>query len=178
MKLTALDIEQQRFKRTWRGYEPSEVHRFLDLVGQQMVEHNREMLELRQELKRTQRDLADMRDREDALKEAMLTAKHAIENCRESAQKESQLILGEAELRAEKLLQHAQSKSTELMEDISDLRRQRVRLIAELRGVINTHVRLLDVHDVENRDLQAPVNVLDSLRAPAPPTGEDAGLLI
>lgn len=173
MKLTAIDIEQQKFKHTWRGYDPQEVHRFLELVAQQLVEHNREMIELRQELKRSQRDLTDLRNREESLKEAMLAAKHAMEGCRESAQKESQLILSEAELRAEKILHHAQSKSTELLEDISDLRRQRVRLMAEMRGVLNTHARLLDVHDADNRDLEDSINVLDNLRAPTPPTGED-----
>ena len=177
MKLTAIDIEQQRFKRTWRGYEPSEVHRFLELIAQQLVEYNREMTEVRQELKSSQRELSDLRDREEVLKDAMLTAKRAIEDCRESAEKQAQLILDEAELRAEKLLAHAQSKSTDLMEDISDLRRQRVRMIAELRGIINTHANLLEDHEVENRDLHAPLNVLDSLRAPAPPTSDDASLL-
>ncbi len=178
MKLSAIDIEQQRFKRSWRGCDAGEVQRFLELVSQQWGEQDREMTEMRSELKRTQQDLTDLRDREEILKEAMLTAKRAIEDCRESAEKQSQLILAEAELRAEKLIAHAQVKSTELLEDISDLRRQRVRMIAELRGVINTHVRLLDVHEVENRDLQAPLNVLDSLRAPAPPVSDDADLLI
>lgn len=175
MRLTPIDIQQQKFRRTFRGYDLREVQHFLDLLAQQQAELTRENAELKAEVRRGQRDLEELRSREESLKGAMLTAQRAIDEIRDQAQKEAQLVLGEAELRAEKILHSAHGKVTRIVEEVNDLRRQRVRFIEELRGVVNTHARLLDVHAAEGRDTtpEASVTVLDRLRAPAPPSADE-----
>src|SRR5262245_32611885 len=107
MKLTPIDIQQQQFRPKLRGYDRREVHAFLDLVAQQLGEVQRDNNELRAEIRRAQRDLDDHQGRESTLKEAMLTAQRAIEEIREQARKEAEVIVGEAEVRAEKLVQGA-----------------------------------------------------------------------
>src|SRR6185503_1670263 len=110
----------------------------LDLVAQELSEVVRENSELKADLRRSQRDLEEHRDRETTLKEAMLTAQRAIEEIREQAQKEAQLVVSEAELRAERIVHAAHSKATKILEDVNDLKRQRARAIAELRGIVRT----------------------------------------
>ena len=170
MKLTPIDIEQQKFRRKMHGYDAREVHHFLEMVAQQMAELTRETFELRGELRRAQRELEELRDREESLKGAMLTAQRAIDELRGQADKEARLTLHEAELKAEKILHNAHGKATEIHEEINELRRQRARFIEELRGVVNTHARLIDVHLTEREvPHDSHVTVLERLRAPAPP---------
>lgn len=179
MKLTPLDIQQQQFRRELRGYDRREVHSFLDLVAQQVGELSRENSELKAEARRSQHELEEHRDRETTLREAMLTAQRAIEEIREQARKEAELVVSEAELRAEKIVHSAHARVTAVIEELTELRRQRARAIEELRGILNTHARLLDLHEqaAEREPPQATVTVLERLRAPSPPSSTDLAVI-
>ncbi len=177
MKLTPIDIQQQQFRKSFRGFEPSEVESFLELVGEQIQELSREVSELRLDLGRRERELEEHREREITLREAMLTAQRAIDEIREQAQKEAQLVVSEAELKADKILHNANSRVSRIVEEISELRRQRARVIEEVRGVLSLHQKLLDVHEEEatkeGEAGDASVTVLDRVRIPAPPLPDD-----
>ena len=170
MKLTQIDIQQQQFRRELRGFSRQEVQSFLDAVGQQIGELSRENNELKGDLRRINRDVEDYRERESTLKEAMLTAQRAIEEIREQAQKEAQLVVTEAEVRAEKIIQNAHGRMTKILSEIRDLKRQKVRAVEELRGVLNTHMKLVDTYEDEEPGADANVMVFDRLRAPQPPS--------
>lgn len=179
MKLTPLDIQQQQFRRGVWGCDPREVQGFLDLAAQQLGEITRENSELRAELQRWQRETEEHRSREASLREAMLTAQRAIEDIREQARKEAQVIVSSAEIRAEKILHNVNSRVMRTQEDLALLRRQRVRVIEELRGVLNTHMKLIDFHleEAASEELQGSVTVLDRLRAPSPPSSDELSLV-
>ena len=173
MKLTPIDIQQQEFRKGLRGYNPREVSSFLELVSQQLGELARENGDLRSDLRRTRRELEDHRDRETTLKEAMLTAQRAIDEIREQAEKEAQLVMTSAELRAEKLLLDAHQRVGHVVDDIQDLKQQRRRLIEEIRAVLTTHQKILEANDAaaerSEKENEATVMVLDRVRAPTPP---------
>lgn len=162
MKLTPIDIQQQQFKKSWRGFLRREVQSFLDLVAQQLGELSRENNELRVELRRTQREIEEHKGRETTLKEAMLTAQRAIEEIREQAQKEAELVVSEAELRADKIIQHAYGKVNKVLEEMSELKRMRARAIEELRGIVQTHTRL--VEEAEGAVKRQRVELLEEMR--------------
>ncbi len=181
MKLTPIDIQQQKFRRSMRGYERDEVDAFLELVAEQVSELARENSELRAEQRRTQRQLEEHQGRESTLKEAMLTAQRSIDEIRQQAQKEAELTLTEADLRAEKLLFDAHKRVSGVIDDIHDLKRQRTRLGEELRGVLRTHDALLESIDGVEATADSPsgdrrqnqregsVRVLERIRPPQPP---------
>lgn len=179
MKLTPLDIQQQQFRRELSGFDKREVNAFLELISQEVARLTGEVNELRADMRRSARELEEHKSRESTLKEAMLTAQRAIEEIREQAQKEAQLVVSESELKAERIIHHAHTRVTKILEEVGDLRRQRARAIEELRGVLRTHTRLLDVHDetASNDGPEASVTVLERLRAPAPPPLPEVGLL-
>lgn len=175
MKLTPIDVQQQQFRAGFRGYERREVHGFLDLVASQMGELSRENNELRSELRRLQRELDDHRHREETLREAMLTAQRAIDEIRDNAKKEAQLVVTDAEVRAEKLLHAAHARTTKIIDQVNELKRQRIRAMEELRSILSTHQKLLDGHEHEaaHSDVrEGTVTMLDRVRAPAPPVEE------
>ena len=179
MKLTPIDIQQQQFGRQMRGYGRSEVDAFLEMVGEQLGELARENADLKTQLRCQDEELGQHRDRETTMREALLTAQQALEEIRDNAQKEAHLIISEAELKAEKILHNAHGRVSRILEDVSDLKRQRVRAIEEMRGVLATHVKLLEVQEdsasVDDAEEDASVTVLGRLRAPAPPTEEPSG---
>ncbi|MEE8408107.1 MAG: DivIVA domain-containing protein [Myxococcota bacterium] len=178
MKLTPLDVQQQQFRHGFRGYERREVDSFLDLVSGQMGELSRENSEMRAELRRLQRELDEHRDREETLREAMLTAQRAIDEIREQAKKEAQLVVAESEMRAEKILHSAHGRVTKLVDDISELRRQRRRALEEMRGILNTHMKILETYEIQGLgepEQGGTITILDHVRPPAPPVVGETG---
>ena len=170
MRITPIDIQQQQFHKGLRGFDRREVQSFLDLVSQQMGELIRQNDELQIEIRRLKQELDEHRNREDTLREAMLTAQRAIDEIRENAKKEAQLIVTDAEMRAEKILHNAHGRVTKLLDEINELKRQRTRALEEMRGLLRTHQKLIDTYETEVAPKEeGTVTVLDRLRPPALP---------
>jgi len=144
MKLTPLDILQRRFAKRWRGLDPGEVKDFLEVVSSELEEVIRENRFLEEELKKTHQNLAAYRAREDTLKETMITAQKVTKDMKENVKREAEIIIGEAHLEAERIVGQARIRASELAEEASSLRRQRIQFESELKGVIETHLKMLD----------------------------------
>lgn len=172
MAITPLDIQQQRFRtRFGGGLDKAEVDAFLTAVAAEVERLIRENNELRDEQRTLRRLVEDYRAREEALKETMITAQRVTEEIKRAADKEADIILGRAELEAERIKEQAQQRLTELLAEISEAKRQRTQFLAQLRGLLNTHQRLVDV--AESDEAQQPKveeNLAVMRKRPAPVT--------
>lgn len=174
MDLTPIDIQQQQFAASWRGYDASEVRDFLTTVAQAMANQAQKIAELKAEQAVQVRTLAQLQERENDVKETMLVAQRAMEEARSRTDAQVQIILGKAENEAQRIVGDAQNRHTQLTTQVGELERQKVRLVEELRHVLGTHSRILEVHVQESQRRQeaAPPSaraVLDRLAAPRPP---------
>lgn len=145
MKITALDIQQQQFRIRFRGFDVREVDGFLERVADEFETLIRENTNRQREIQRLTREVQEYRDREKAFKDAMINTQKALDDMRINAEKEAELIVAEAEVKAEKILSPAHNRLTQLHEDISELKRQRMQLEVELGSVIEAHRKLLDM---------------------------------
>jgi cell division initiation protein len=179
MSITPVDIQQQQFKTVWRGYESEEVRVFLDQVGQRMVEMQREQTAHKTSIEHLERELADHRGRDEILREAVLTTQRAMDDIREHARKEAEVIVAEAEVQAEQIIQSTQSKVNALSDEMRELRIQRARLIEDMRNVLETHNKILDIHTEEGlgAQLEASVTTLASRRRATQSTQNPSGSL-
>jgi cell division initiation protein len=144
MQITPLDISQKAFARSWRGLDREEVEAFLSLVANEFEEVVRELQTLREESRRKDEQLAELKGRERALQETMITAQKACEEIREAARKEAEITLAEAELQAEKIVQTAHQRYLKVVDDINEMKRQRVQFGAGIRTVVEAHLKLLE----------------------------------
>lgn len=149
MKLTPMEIVQQHFKRVFRGYDPREVDAFLEFVKSEMENLLVENGMLKDELKRTQSLLEEFREREKHLNNAIMLAQKIKEEVEKNARKEAELIISEARLKAQEIVNSAQLRSMELMEEIKELKRQKVLFERNLRAIIETHLKLLEEEEKE-----------------------------
>ncbi|MCB9536261.1 MAG: DivIVA domain-containing protein [Myxococcales bacterium] len=152
MKITPLEVDQQQFQRVFRGCDPEQVHTFLDLVSREMEELIRENNQFKEDLRRRDQQLAEFRANEAQLREALVSAGRMTDEIKEGARKEAELIRAEAELRAEKIVANAQEQVVRLADETQALRRQKARLLAELRGVLDGHRRLLETQEELDRE--------------------------
>ena len=144
MKITPLDIRQKRFDAGFRGFSRREVEAYLELLAGEFEEVVKENIGLKEELKRTQGRLEQHLERERTLQETMVTAQRISEDLKSVAKKEADIILADAEHQAEKIVQGAHTKLVQVVEDINELKRQRVQFESQVRYVVESHQKLLE----------------------------------
>jgi len=151
MKMTPLDIQQQQFKIKFRGFDVREVDAFLEQMADAFESLQSENNRLHQEIKRLQLEAQGYREREESFKRVMLNSQKVLEQMKQNARKSAELVVAEAEVKAEKILSRAQNRLSQLHEDIVELKRQRSQIEVQIRSVIEGHAKLLEIGKEESR---------------------------
>jgi cell division initiation protein len=144
MKITPLDIRQKRFGSALRGCDKREVEGYLEQLAIEFEEVVKENIALKDELKRMQARVDQYAERERTLQETMVTAQRISEDLKGAAKKEAEIVLAEAEGQADKIVQGAQQRVVQVMNDLAELKRQKVQFEAQLRATVESHLKLLE----------------------------------
>ncbi len=152
MNITPLDITQKQFRKVFRGLDPEEVEAFLSLVAAEFEALVKEALSLREDNHRKAEDIAEFRSRERALQETLVAAQRASEEIREASRKEAEITIADAELQAEKIVQAAHARFLRIVDDINELKRQRLQFETNVRTLVESHVKLIDAFREPGRD--------------------------
>ncbi|GAB2848467.1 DivIVA domain-containing protein [Hymenobacter ruber] len=132
MKLTALDIRQKTFEKSFRGIDKDEVQAFLTTISQQWERMGDENRELRLKLEHAQQDVQKMREVESSLYRTLKTAEDTGNNITEQAQRDADLRIREAQFQAESILSEARQRAREVVDGayqqaektVSDMQRE------------------------------------------------------
>jgi cell division initiation protein len=144
MRLTPLDIQNHHFPRRFKGYDPVEVDGFLRMVTEDYKSLIEESEALKTRIREVEQRVAEMQGNEKTLQAAFITAQSMTEDLRHSALKESELVIAQAEVKAEKVLDASHRRAAELAQEISEMKLVKVRLATAIRNTIETHLTLLE----------------------------------
>ena len=147
MKISPMDIQRQEFARVLRGYDREEVRTYLNIVAEEVAALQRERDSLDQQVQNMQGLLDEHRQREAILKNTLLTAQRVSEEIREVARKQSENVVKEAEMQADKLLELAQTRAHDVERGILELRGQRTSLRTDIRSLVTRLTHLLDLQE-------------------------------
>ncbi len=144
MKISPLDIQQQQFKgKMLGGLDPNDVDAFLQTVAAEMESLIRENNELKEQQARSNRELVTMGEKEKDLRETMLAAQRITEDMKANARKEADLIVSEAELKAERIVADAEKRLVDIKVNIEEMRRQKIQFESSIRGLLDSFARQL-----------------------------------
>jgi cell division initiation protein len=144
MRITPMDMRQQRFKAAMRGYDRTDVVAFLTEAADDYEHAMREIDRLRGDLMRMEALLAEHRQRENNLRDTLLTAQRLSDELKDVAQTESKLIIREAQGRADLLLQKTQVRLEEMDHDINEMRLRRRDAEGAVEATIQALYRALE----------------------------------
>lgn len=144
MKIAPIDIAHKTFARKLMGLAPEEVHEFLQSVAQEMEEIVRERNHLRETLREKELSIMEYRERDGMLKATITTATKMAEKMREDSERESKIVITDAEQRAEMIVRDARDSLKKAYEEISELKRIKMQMESAMRGTIEAHRSLLD----------------------------------
>lgn len=157
MKLSPLDIQQQKFHVRFRGYDVDEVETFLEAVAQEVEEHIHKINGLNEELERKNERIWEYQNMEKTLKETLMiaqaaseevkyNAQKAAEDMRKHAQREAESTITDAKHQGARILEEANAEMARTLTALSNLKGKRIILHQELRNLLETHLRLLNEH--------------------------------
>jgi cell division initiation protein len=174
MKVTPLDLRQQRFQAVFRGYNRGEVNAFLAEAADDYEHALRDNERLRQELAKAEAVLNEHRQQEKNLRNTLLTAQQVADDVRENAHQEAARIVRDAEGRADLLLQKAQARLDEVQREIDALRLKRREVETGLEGIIATlhnAIGYVREQDARQRDEKILMHRPRHAEVPATPAG-------
>ena len=153
MLMSPLEIQQKQFRhRFFKGLDAKDVESFLQKVADQMSGLLKEIDELKRDLGEKQRQLGEHREREQTLKNTLISAQKTVEQMKVNAQKEAKLLVSEAEVKAERILNNAHNRLAQIHEDIAELKRQRTQFELKIRATIETYQKMLDMQKEEEAE--------------------------
>ncbi len=144
MRITPLDVRNHTFPKRFSGYASDEVDSFLGLIADDFEDLLRESEQLREKMIRLEVRVEQLASNESILQDTLTTAQRMSDDLKQVAVKEAEVLIGEAEIRAEKVLDAAHRRASKLAGDLREMKYLRTRLSASVRATIQTHLGILD----------------------------------
>ena len=158
MRLTPLDIRKQPFRKTMMGFDRDQVNSFLYQVAGEFEQLNKKNDELSASVKILQERLDIYEKIEKTLNETLITAQRATDEAKLNAQREAELIIKDAQVRADQYEDRSRRKVNDLEADSASLRTQRDSFLARFKSMLRDQLALLDVvsGSIKDRDEDDP----------------------
>jgi cell division initiation protein len=167
VRITPLDIRNHDFPRRLSGYDREEVDTFLRMLAEDYEAALRESQSLRERVNQLELRVQELTASERLLQETLTTAQQLSDDLKQTAVKEAEVMVSEAEVKGEKVLDAAHRRAARLAEDIREMKQVRVRLAAAIRATIETHLGLLDSlaedEPQNDPDLERRISVLGQI---------------
>jgi len=151
MRITPMDIEQQEFTRSFRGYNEEEVDDFLDKIVKDYEELINENVRLNEEIERMQEKLKEFSEIEETLRSALLNAQKSAEDMKGRVESEAKIIIEKAEMEAKALKQQVFQKEDLLKNEIDNLRRYKFIFKEKFKSMLNLYLKMVESEDFEEK---------------------------
>lgn len=145
MKFTPLNIQQQEFTKTLKGYKTDEVRTFLDSVANSYEDILNENSSLKTEIEELKRKNSEFKKIEKSLQDTLLNAHESSSKAVEDAKKKTGTLVKEAEDRAAKMLDNAKKEAESIKNAVTRLRDEKHLLVSKLKGIIESQAGLLNI---------------------------------
>jgi cell division initiation protein len=151
MALTPLDIQKMRFPQKMRGYDAGEVESFLSLVAEEVTSLLAQVDKAERENRYYRQRLEETEHREHQLQQTLLRAQKVSDEITANARREAELLVKEAELSADRMVEQAIAQSTRIEGKITELRTMRRELQLKFKNTLDLFQRILEAEMEEER---------------------------
>ena len=151
MGITPGVVKQKEFTTRFRGFDVQEVDSFLDDITTELYNLNNIIQNMQDKNHRLNLENQGYKKRENSMETAMIQSKKVLDQMKENAEKSSEVIIANAEVEAEKILNRTHKRLSQLHSDIMELKRQRIQLEMQISAVLEAHVKMLEITRNENK---------------------------
>jgi cell division initiation protein len=156
MKLTPLDIHHKEFRRSIRGYNEEEVDVFLDQVAEDFERLFKENIDLKEQVESMQEKVKQYEGVESTLQKALFTAQRAADEVQSNAEKESELIIKDAELKSKEIIQNIIADKQKLKDELERLRERENEFRHQFKDMLKDYLKAVDEQAKEDEETVEP----------------------
>jgi cell division initiation protein len=171
MRITPLDVRKQEFKRGMRGYDNEEVRAFLANVADEYEAVLVDNKQLRERILEQDEKLTEFRNLEKALRDTLMTAEKVMQESKENARRQGEVMISEARQKAQETLAEGRARLEDLRREALAVHREKDTFLARFRSLAEAQIQFCEAHrhdfrDLDGRLLERPA---PAAQAPSPP---------
>ena len=144
MKLTPMDINNKEFKKVLRGYNPEEVDEFLDEIVESYEELFKEKSKLEEKLTAANEQISHYSKIENTIQNTLLLAQNAADSAKETAQRESDLMIKNANETAQKILDRANNDIVAINDEYEKTKQEYIKFRAKYKNFVKTQLETFE----------------------------------
>ncbi len=171
--ITPVEIRNHAFRRGFRGYDPEEVHAFLNSVAEVWEQHLARQQELNGRLREVESNYKNLKDIEHILHKTLLQAEQSSKNTMENARQKAELKVREAEAKSRDIVRKGIDERNRLEGEIAELRQRKEEVLLQLNLFLKTQIDRLK--SFERKELSA-AHIVPKQEAQLPPADNLFGI--
>ena len=163
MTVSKIDLLNKQFSRRMFGYSRMEVDQFMLELAEVLGNAADSQKGLRKKIKQLEQSVKEYRQRDEILRDTLMSTQKMVDDLKVTAGKEAQLIIDEARAKADATVQKGHNRLAQIHEEIETLKRQRSQFEIQLKGLLKSHLEMLELSDPEKEkveELEAKVKYL------------------
>jgi len=138
MKITPIEIKQQLFEKSLRGYDVAEVQQFLALVSNEYENLLTKNKELEEQIEKLTDRVKHYERVEEALHETLQTTKESVAQKMDNARLEAKNLLDKSHLDAETIVKEAHQEKAKIRHSILRLLDKRDEIVVGISSYLET----------------------------------------
>ena len=178
MRLSAIDIKKQEFRKAFKGYDVGEVEAYLDTVAnelERLVRENEALTDklalLEKERDGLSREIEMFRDNEKTFQKAIVKSQDLAEDVIENATKRAELITKEAEIIASKTRLQVSEEILNLKQELEELRMKNEAIIDDVKNYLIEKLNSIEEYSKNRKIFRLEHNISD-INDPSPEKDE------
>lgn len=168
MRITPLDVRKQEFRKAVRGFDCDEVRAFLSTLADEYETVLVDNKQIRELIMEQEDKIHEYQGMERNLRDTLMTAERVMKETRENASKKGELIVQDAEMQAQRILEECRLRTEELRREIIGLRKEKENYLARFKSLAQAQIQFVETHESDFEDLDNRLtDIVDSVVATA-----------
>ncbi|MBU8870775.1 MAG: DivIVA domain-containing protein [Gemmatimonadales bacterium] len=153
MRITPLDVRKQEFRRSVRGFDCDEVRAFLATLADEYEIVLVDNKQIREHVMHLDGKITEYQTMERTLRDTLMTAEKLMQETRENANKEGDLILQDAKLQAKQIMQECRLRTEGFRRELEGLRKEKENYLGRFKSLAESQIQFIESHRADFKDL-------------------------
>ncbi|MEM6263727.1 MAG: DivIVA domain-containing protein [Bacteroidota bacterium] len=167
-----IEIRKQSFRKAFRGYDPEEVHAFLETLSAEWERQLEDHHKLKESYEQVQANYASLKEVETMLHKTLMQAEQSSRNTLENARQKAELNLREAEAKGREIIRRGVDERKRIETEIQQLNERRDQIFQELQSFLDAQMQQLRVFERRELTGQSFMEQTQQAEVTPPPTDD------
>lgn len=147
MSISPVDIKKMGFKSSMMGFNKVDVQAYLEVLGDEFTKLLTENGNLKKDIIHLTTKVEDQEKIKLSLENAANIITNTVGDIKIKAEKEAELLIDKAKLKAEEIVSSAHNSSIEMVDKIEELRKEKFLIIKKMQSFIDIHSEILNTFE-------------------------------